>query len=242
MEERLAAEPVAINTVLADISRDPESFAYRRFIVEGTYDFSQEIILRNRRVDDQPGAFVVTPLKIKDSDQYIMVSRGFIPLPDITPETRTKFQKVVSVVFMGLGKKSVKPRFLAPQDPPASQEKRVDAWLRINLEEIQKQLPYQIAPIYLEVMSAYDSKTAEEKILAANMSRAELLMLPLRGLNQEKKQKAGEHKPKLEDYPTPQFDTVLPAGRHLGYVFEWAIMAFFTFLIWLLTQRKRARE
>ena len=42
-------------------------------------------------------------------------------------------------------------------------------------------------------------------------------------------------------YPIPVYDTVIPPGRHLGYVFEWAVMALMTFLICLILQFKRPK-
>ena len=38
------------------------------------------------------------------------------------------------------------------------------------------------------------------------------------------------------DWPVPVFNTVIPPGRHFGYVFEWAIMALMTALICLVLQ------
>ena len=58
---------------------DPELANLRRATVRGTYDYSQEIVLRNRTLNEIPGVHVIVPLRIVGSDAAVLVDRGWIP-------------------------------------------------------------------------------------------------------------------------------------------------------------------
>ena len=76
-----------------------------------------------------------------------------------------------------------------------------------------------------------------EDMLSTDAGKEELFMLTSR----DKGDATGELKPGLE-YPVPDFSTVIPPGRHLGYVYEWAIMAAATLLVALLLQFRPPRK
>ena len=69
---RLAKAP---QTLTAGTGNLPE---YQPVQAQGTYDFSQEIVLRNRAHDEQPGVHVLTPLRLADGGA-VLVDRGWIP-------------------------------------------------------------------------------------------------------------------------------------------------------------------
>ena len=58
---------------------DPELANLRRATVRGTYDYGQEIVLRNRTLNEIPGVHVIIPLRIAGSDAAVLVDRGWIP-------------------------------------------------------------------------------------------------------------------------------------------------------------------
>ena len=234
LQERLEKPVSDINEIIKE-NTDIQELAYRRFSIEGEYDYEHEIILRNRRFNDDPGSFVITPLKIKDSEKYILVSRGFIPLSYSARDKRTIFRKEKSIKFLGLLKESQTRRFLAPADPQSGEELPwVDGWLRIDIENIAKQLPYPLLPVYAEIMSTDNTQEITAKIIVSKSDKHDIFFLagkstipgPVRGED-------------LSHYPIAVFDTVVPAGRHLGYVFEWAFMAAMTLLICIILQFRR---
>ena len=215
-----------------------EPFFRRRVAVSGQFDFSHEVVLRNRRYEGIPGVYALAPLKLEGSEYYILVSRGFIPLPYSPLEERKKFQRDAQITFTGLLKETVPPKFLAPSDPVAGDVKPwVDAWLRVDLANMQKQLPYKILPVFLEVMESGDVKGVEEKIVSSKSGRDEMFMLP----GQESAIKSDQDIPAIA-YPVPIYDTVVPPGRHQGYIYEWAGMAVMTFLVCLVLQLKRPKS
>ena len=72
---------------------DPEQANLRRATVRGTYDYSQEIVLRNRTLNEIPGVHVIVPLRIAGSDAAVLVDRGWIPYEMADPEQRTEFRQ-----------------------------------------------------------------------------------------------------------------------------------------------------
>ena len=236
LHQRLEQEPSPILD-FSDV-RDISSILHRRVVVSGSFDFENEVILRNRRFAGEPGVHLITPLKIDNSDARVLVNRGFVPLSDSKPESRKKYNTPQHVTFIGLIKESMKRRNLAPKDPQISADNlRVDAWLRVDIKNISKQLPYELLPYYLEVVESNDLTAVAEEIVATKSGREELLFLPLRSLDPNQDESILPN-----SFPVAVFNTVIPPGRHLGYVYEWAIMAAVTFLICLVLQLRGMRR
>ncbi len=227
-----------LTSVRGSAPADFEPLIHRRGHVQGTYDFTHEIVLRNRRYNGFPGVYALTPLKLEGSDHYILVNRGFIPLALSQPEKRKKYQREENVSFIALIKETVPRKFLSPSDPETGiGGPWVDAWLRVDTAQIQKQLPYPLLPLYLEIMENGEIKGVEEKIVNAKSGREEMFFIP----GNESSILSDADLPQNQIYPVPIFDTVIPPGRHYGYIYEWAGMAFITFLIGLVLQLKRPR-
>lgn len=233
MGERLALEPAPLTNL---IGSDPNELLYRRVIVEGTYDFDHETVLRNRRLNEEAGVYVLTPLKITGTERIVIVNRGFLPLQYQTD--RTQFRRAAKGSFIGLVKESSERRFLAPSDPPTGNGAPwVDAWLRVDLPKMQAQLPFTIEPFYLEIMNTPDPAQAQEKIVTTTAGREELLVMGMAHLGEHTKTAHA-----ISDYPIAVFDTVIPPGRHFGYVFEWATMALVTLIICVIIQLRPRRQ
>jgi len=240
MDERLLLPPSSINDVLTTPGLNwAQSMIHRRLIIEGSYDFEHEMILRNRRHLNQPGVMVLTPLKIKGTDSWILVNRGYIPLKYATRPARAQFQKQSSVQFIGLIKETNPRRFLAPGDPPSGGENPwVDEWLRVDLDNIQKQLPYKVLPVYTEVMPSADREKIKKDILSSESGKSEILSLVARSAATSRDSEINQIN--LNSLPIPLNDLIIPPGRHLGYVFEWIILAMLTgFLAVIIQLRSR---
>lgn len=237
MQQRLAAPIVELNDLLETNHISSADLSYRRVRVSGSYDFSREILLRNRKYQEAMGVHAITPLKLNNSNKYILVNRGFIPLSKSGIEDRKNYQQTLTADFVGLVKASVEANLLAPQDPDAGPNLPwVERWLRVDIAKIQKQLPYQVLPFYLEIMLNPDEAKIQDQLIdQSTAGRDEMLTLtghkPLMGFASDDIAPG--------KYPLAVLDTVIPPGRHFGYIFEWAILATIALLMTLVMQLKR---
>lgn len=222
---------------LAETTKDWDRETWRRVKVSGTYDFEREMIVRrNRGSNDHAGFHVITPLKIDTTNNYILVDRGFIPLGRESRGYRIRYHSSPQVDLFGIVKASSTPKFLAPNDPPASLSLPwVDLWIRVNIEAMQKQLPYKVLPVYIEVMEDPNDPFLSDKIVKeGSAGRNDVLALS----GQKQVENFGLDSPDI-NYPIPHFDTTPPPDIHLGYVYEWAFMALLTLGIGTIAQFKR---
>ena len=72
---KLAMPPKIIDKQLTD----PENLEYRRLEISGKFIDKYQIFIDNKVHQGEAGYDVVTPLQIKDSQQYVLVNRGWVP-------------------------------------------------------------------------------------------------------------------------------------------------------------------
>jgi surfeit locus 1 family protein len=246
MTQHLEMPPAEFSEIMAAFTESPEQIYHRRVLLSGTFDYEKEIVIRNRRFKDEPGAFIITPLKISGTDKTILVNRGFTPITRMKKEDRATLPRPsTEQKILGLIKESSTPKFLAPGDPPTGPNLPwADSWERVNIDAISKQVPYQILPFYVETMAVGDrigealstDEDVTKKIIDTRAGREEMLILPMKG------HFGGTSSFKDEELPIPVFDTIVPAGRHYGYIYEWAIMAAMTIIIGLGLQLRQPRR
>lgn len=131
---------------------DPDTVDLRRATVKGTFDYDQEIVLRNRTWNELPGVHVLVPLRIAGSDEAILVDRGWIPYDAAAPADRAKFHNSAGEVevYGVLRQSQTRKSSLSPADPLPSPDQRVDNWHRVDLPKIRQQLPYPLLDVYME--------------------------------------------------------------------------------------------
>ena len=124
----------------------------RRVSLAGTYDYSKQIIVTNRKDVSGPGHWLLTPFKIKDSSKHVIVSRGFIPFADRTPETWGKYSYEQQGKIEAVVKQSVDPKPFGPQNPsPNDAEKFPTLWYYPEIKKLHKQFPYEVIPwVYVQ--------------------------------------------------------------------------------------------
>lgn len=124
---------------------------YRAVVVRGQYDFTQEVLLRNQESDGQLGFHLLTPLRIANTRETVLVDRGWIPFDQSSPELRTQYQEPGEVLVRGVIRRpQTHPDFGGITDPQlAAGETRLDAWNIVNLERIQKQVSEPLLPAYI---------------------------------------------------------------------------------------------
>lgn len=75
LDQREIAAPLQVGKDAIDLDAD----AWRRAQARGVYAPAMTVYLQNRQQDQETGFWVLTPLKIAGSNDYVMVLRGWIP-------------------------------------------------------------------------------------------------------------------------------------------------------------------
>lgn len=156
-----AAEPVELSGGTLS-GEDPAvseheltSWEYRTAEATGTYDHEREIVIRNQAWDNRPGVHVLTPLRIQGTDAAVLVDRGWLPQED--------YQQGDWKDYREPGRQQVRGLIRLPQSEPAlggqsnpypADGERIEAWLFVDLDAIQSQLPYPLLPVYLQQQTA----------------------------------------------------------------------------------------
>jgi surfeit locus 1 family protein len=148
---------------LGDEPVDPADLHFHRVVVTGTFDNAQAIVIRNQLLGDTPGLHLVTPLRLKDSDQAVLVDRGWIPRGDSDPDPAelTVYDLPGEVTLEGIAYQTqTRPSSLSPLDPPLREgQTRLVAWFRVDIERIQEQLPYPLLPIFVRQLPGPNADT-----------------------------------------------------------------------------------
>jgi surfeit locus 1 family protein len=151
--ERIAAAPSDLSGLLN--ATPPEELEYRTAVVMGTFDESEEILIRSRTNDGEAGFHVVTPLVIEQG-RAVLVNRGWVPLefddPPVLPALPPRDQTQVT----GTVRDSQSAPSLGPRDPSDGVLERM-YW--IDIPRIQQQSSYALVPVSLELRAQVPQQT-----------------------------------------------------------------------------------
>lgn len=133
----------------ADLS-DVESMRYQQLVLDGEYLTQYQILLDNQVEGESAGYHVITPLKLNNQDQVVLIDRGWIAatdnhsdLPAI--ETPVGPQKVQGQIWVP----SKKFYTLAPQT--SSDNKWQSLWQNMDMVAYAKAVPFKVAPVVLRM-------------------------------------------------------------------------------------------
>jgi surfeit locus 1 family protein len=148
VRERLAMPPIQPGTQASDL----ENLEYRRVVLQGQFDPDHEILLTNRSYQEQPGAHLVTPLVLAGAEEAVLVDRGWIPASQAAEDELDPYHLEGEVKLEGILRRSrPEPRWSFLADPvPEPEGAFVRRWRVLNVERIQIQMPYPLAPYFIE--------------------------------------------------------------------------------------------
>ncbi len=133
---------------------DLSQMEYRHVIVAGAYDFEHQIVLRNQYFQNQPGYFLLTPLKVSVDGTALLVERGWIPARgNETPADWRKYDQPGGVTISGilrLGETASEIGGVADPTLVPGQD-GLDFWNIVNLERIARQVPYKLLPVFVQL-------------------------------------------------------------------------------------------
>jgi surfeit locus 1 family protein len=151
----LAQPPVPLPTTITEL----DQLTFRRVHVRGVFDHTQSMVWRNQQRDGINGVHLLVPLHISDTEQTILIDRGWLPNALAAREERSAYTVEGEVMVEGIVRHS-QPRPdhpLAGHDLPLPDEDRIDAWLRVDIERMQEQIPSPLLPVFIQQTSGSQS-------------------------------------------------------------------------------------
>ena len=141
-----------LNLAGATSPADLTGMEYRKVTVTGEYDFGQQIVLKNQYWNGQIGVHLLTPLHISGNDQAVLIDRGWVPGENPDKVQLSQYDQVGQVEVQGVIRLSQPKAILGlVKDPtPAPGQSQIMAWNLIEIPLIQKQMPYQLLPVYVQ--------------------------------------------------------------------------------------------
>jgi cytochrome oxidase assembly protein ShyY1 len=126
--------------------------------VRGTYDTTNEVIVRARSLNERPGVWVATPLRLA-SGEAVVVVRGFLPTqgtPDAVPADAEPPTGRVTVE--GKVQATQTRGTFGPTDPDG----RLTNMARVDVARLQRQVPYALYPAYVQLESSQPAQAGTE--------------------------------------------------------------------------------
>jgi len=139
---------------------DPDALHRHRVTVTGTFENDKNMILRTQSYQGQAGIDLVAPLDIAGSDETVLVNRGWLPFEEFEPEARRAYDVTGEVTIEGIAYRSqLPPHSLAPTDPDPEPGQWVDAWFRVEIDKMQKQIDRPLLPVFVEALPGPEPDT-----------------------------------------------------------------------------------
>ncbi len=118
---------------------------FRQLVVKGEYRSEFEVLLDNATWQGQAGYHVITPLRIGDTETYVLVNRGWLPVGNdrkIIPVTESPLAEVE--VRGRLGRLRGKPAFISGDIAPDDGGGKV--WFYIDADYFSEKTGLDIEP------------------------------------------------------------------------------------------------
>lgn len=142
LRQQLTAAPLSLNEVDLQ-SSDLTTMPDRKVQATGVFDYSEQILLKVQNFNGSAGAHLVAPLRLEGRDEAVLVDRGWIPEQEIDPASWSQFDETGAVTIEGVIQLTQTARNAAPPEEPQQE------WFRINVEAIERQVPYDLLPVYV---------------------------------------------------------------------------------------------
>lgn len=130
---------------------DREEWRYRQVKVEGAYETRYQILLDNQVDHGRVGYHVITPLRINNTNRYVLVDRGWIPamanhseLPEFgTPAGE---QEVAGHVWIPSEK------YYSLEKPEQLQQTQWQAlWQNMDMKRYAAAVPFEVLPVIIRL-------------------------------------------------------------------------------------------
>ena len=138
-----------INEITEGLNSEPILYSYssvknyQRFILEGEFDYSNQLYFYSLSTKSEPGFDVFTPYKLKDGN-FVLVNRGWIKKE---LKNKVEINQNQSSKIIGVAKTEFKINIFKPENEPKN-----NIWFSINFDEFETQLGIKLnkAIFYLD--------------------------------------------------------------------------------------------
>jgi surfeit locus 1 family protein len=168
--EQISQDQLELNANNLDL--DLTKMEYRKIVVRGRYDFSQEVALNNQVWDDQIGVRLLTPLIISGTDQAVIVDRGWIPLNAYLTGDWSEFNESGEVIVDGIIRTSESGAiFSRIANPEIANGEQLRSLNLVDIPRLSEQIPYSVTPVYIQKSSTEDvSKLPYSSVVVPELS------------------------------------------------------------------------
>ncbi|HSH03747.1 MAG TPA: SURF1 family protein [Anaerolineae bacterium] len=142
LAEQLASEVIVV-TGETTWPADLERWENRIVVAEGEFDLAEQRVWTQQRQGQSLGVRLLAPLRVAEG-KAILVDRGWLPAIYVEENSWSEFDVTGTVVVTGYLQMTQPPR----QAQVISDERQVE-WYRVDVEAIEAQLPYELAPMYV---------------------------------------------------------------------------------------------
>lgn len=150
--ERTAEPAVPVTSLIMPHSTDAQDAAaeFRRVTATGHYRPDQEVIVRGRSQDDDPGSWVLTPLQLSDGTA-VVINRGWIANDgSFTSVPRTFRAPTTQVTVTGIVQRTQTRGRFGAKDPKTG---HLTSLARADIARLAKQVPEPIALDWVQLVS-----------------------------------------------------------------------------------------
>lgn len=155
VQQRAELEPVELLSLIKELSESAAEHQFRQVTASGQYEPQKSIYIDNKVVDSRVGYELFTPLKIDNSDWWVLVDRGWLPVGDSRqnlPQYKTK-----------TGVNDIVGRLrLPPAKPPLWNNdfsvSQGSVWQYLPIAEYADQMQMKLLPLVLELAPAQASE------------------------------------------------------------------------------------
>lgn len=146
VQERAMLEPARLEEALRG-----EFLEYRTVTATGVFDAGEEVLLRGRSLDGQPGYNILTPL-VLDDGSAVLVERGWVSYGTQTVPVEGAPPPADVVVVTGRLREpgGRAEGTFGPRDPA---EGELEQTYYVDVERLQPQMPYDLVPAYVELVA-----------------------------------------------------------------------------------------
>ncbi|HSH53742.1 MAG TPA: SURF1 family protein [Methylotenera sp.] len=130
-----------------------DDWNYKKVTVTGVYDTKYQLLLDNKVEANRVGYHVITPLKIDQTSEYVLVNRGWILGKDIHTdlpkfETPSGLQTITGQVWVPSKK------IFTLEDKTMSQLNNQSwqmVWQNMDMEQYKRQVPFSVSPLMIKL-------------------------------------------------------------------------------------------